>query len=266
MVQEGELALIYQTEADSVSSQDTLSAHNYGMIMLKPAERVGAPLRSSWDESMSFILCGVFILFLIIALRFRNNVKYLGALLRDLVETRSRNNLFDDTVRETSFIFLLNLMWCVSAGIIVYGCISNLSGLAVFSSQNPIGYLIGMLWALIYILFMTVAYMAVGSVFSDSAHVRMWLKGFGASQSLMTPFLFVMALLAICLPTASMIVAIASGLIFIGARLIFIWKGYRIFFNQISSWVLFLCYLCSLEIVPLVLSFRLYTYIGVKLT
>ncbi|MDE5870106.1 MAG: DUF4271 domain-containing protein, partial [Muribaculaceae bacterium] len=47
---------------------------------------------------------------------------------------------------------------------------------------------------------------------------------------------------------------IAAG-VFILGKIMFIYKGFRIFFNQISSWMLFLYYLCSVEIVPLILTY-----------
>ena len=262
MVQEGDVALTQDTlpvQADTIAETDSLvSAPSpvYGIILTPPEPFPSPTLRQDNSLGISFILSGVFILFLIIALRFHNNIKYAVSMFRSLVETRTRQNVFDDTVRETSLIIMLNLLWCATAGIIIYSvAVFQYPDIASFSSPAA-GMLCGMGLAVAYTLFMWWAYSAVGWVFSDSSRSRLWVKGFSASQALMTPAFFIFALLGICQPESSLAVGIVAAIVFILAKLVFIWKGYRIFFSQFSSWVLFLCYLCSLEIVPLILCYR----------
>ena len=245
MVQESELAL--NTEAEEPV---------YGLLLTPPEAPPEAPLRSDNSLGVSFILTGTFILFLIIALRFRNNFKFVITIFRNLIETRTRQNVFDDTVRETSLIVLLNILWCISAGIVGYCVYGYLNPEITLGIHRAIGMLWGMAIALVYTLFMWGAYAAVGWVFSDRTHSELWVKGFSASQALMAPAFFITALIGVCNPETGLNVGIVSACVFIIAKLIFIWKGYRIFFNQFSSWVLFLCYLCSLEIVPLILCYR----------
>ena len=259
MVQEGELALIDSLVvkpeiemADSVEPEP-----HYALIYLAPSLPEEAPLRNNTREGVSFILSALFILFLAIALRFRNNMKYVAAIFRNLIETRTRQNVFDDTVRETSLIVLLNILWCACVGIIGSCCMVFSPMASLWPASQTTGMLIGMAMALCYTIFMYLAYYSVGWVFSDSEHAVVWLKGYGASQALMAPFFFILALLAVCLSEAELTVAIITVLIFILCRLFFITKGFKIFFSQFSSWVLFLCYLCSLEIIPLVLTYRL---------
>ena len=213
--------------------------------------------RESSQDGISFILGGLFLLFLIICLRFHHNVKFAGVIFRDLVEIKIRHNVFDDTVRETSFMILLNIMWCACAGIIAWGSLTNFGFVTSIIDTSSQGILLGMLMATLYCLAMCVLYFFVGWIFSDLEHSRIWLKGFTASQALMTPLFFMIALISICWPSLDFPMFIFSAGIFLVARLMFIWKGYRIFFSQFSSWVLFLCYLCSLEIVPLIFTYRM---------
>ena len=262
MVQEGELALnpenhySVRTEAtaDSVANEPEPV---YAVILTPPEREPAVPQRTDNQLGVSFILTGLFLLFLIVALRFRNNIKYVASIFRNLIETKTRHNVFDDTVRETSLVILLNILWCGSAGIILYGIYSFLSPETTVLKFQALEMTIGMAAAVCYTLFMSFAYYGVGWIFSDSGHARMWLKGFLASQGLMSPAFFVIALLAICYPGSGESIFTAAFFIFILAKFVFIWKGYRIFFTQFSSWVLFLCYLCSLEIVPLFLTYRL---------
>ena len=44
-------------------------------------------------------------------------------------------------------------------------------------------------------------------------------------------------------------------IIYISCRIVFICKGFRIFFNNLVSLLYFILYLCSVEIVPVILSF-----------
>ena len=108
--------------------------------------------------------------------------------------------------------------------------------------------------ALLYMLLMQLAYWTVGYVFTDSAHARIWLKGANASTALMAMPFLVIALLMLCYPQWNETLLIIAAIIFILGKIIFIFKGFRIFFTRFSSWLLFLYYLCSLEIVPLVFT------------
>lgn len=271
MVQEGEVALtdtVYYSVTDSIAISDSITVPEpviqYGLVLEPPSPPPAEKLRPS-QTGISFILGGLFILFFIIALRFRNNYKYAGALFRSLIETRTRQNVFDDTVRETSLLVFLNLLWCVCAGIIVY-CVVNASSIPLITPDiQAKGMCEWMIAAVVYWIFMAGAYSGVGWTFSDKLHARMWVKGYSASQGLMTPALFIISIVAICWPYNEEWVGFASIIVFVLGRLLLIWKGYRIFFNQISSWVLFLCYLCSLEIVPLILTYRLGCLLGEEL-
>ena len=271
MVQESKLAVTDSLPfnvVDSVDLLDSLAATEpeitYGLVMDPPPAPPAEHFRPS-QTGISFILVGLFILFLIVALRFRNNYKYAGAIFHSLIETRTRHNVFDDTVRETSLLVFLNLLWCVCVGIIVYCVVNSSEMMTLTPDTNAKGMCAWMIAAAAYWVFMASAYSGVGWIFSDKVHTQMWVKGYSASQGLMTPALFIISLIAICWPYNEEWVGLAAFLVFILARMILIWKGYRIFFNQISSWVLFLCYLCSLEIVPLILTYRFGCLLGEEL-
>ena len=266
MVQEGEVALIQEpslTLSDSVASDSVPQPEPvYGLILTPPPVPPSPEVRSEGNIGVSFILCGLFMVFLVFALRFRNNFKYIISMFKSLVETRTRQNVFDDTVSETSIIVILNILWCACAGVIGFCVYGYFYPSEVLWSHRAIGMLLGMAVSGVYALFMWGAYSIVGWIFSDRLHSELWVKGFSSSQALMAPAFFITALIGICQPFTALNVGIVSVVVFILVKIIFIWKGYRIFFNQISSWVLFLCYLCSLEIVPLVLCYRCAILLG----
>ena len=239
-----------------------VKAKEYG-VLLTYAEPERAPQKADDSFGMSCLLGGLALLFCIIGYRFKDNSRYISKLFGSLTETRLRSNVFDETVRETSFLVLLDLMWALSAGIILWGVL----GLTVpdnpwFSFSLPqlqthrvasIAICMGIM--VVYTCLMALAYVTVGAVFSDAAHAKMWAKGFAASLGLMSIIFFPLSLVLLFYPQwTEILLWIALGT-FLLAKIVFIWKGFRIFFTQISSWVLFLYYLCSLEIVPLILTY-----------
>ena len=250
---------------ESIQQTDTLLQTTepvYGLLLTPPEEIEPAPQRPEGNTGVSFILSGLFLILLVIALRYRNNVKYVVTMVRNLVETRTRQNVFDDTVRETSLIVLLNILLFGSAGIVMWVVYQFYNPESVATVSKPVGMLIAMALAAVYSLFMWMSYICVGWVFSDRSHAMLWVRGYAAGQALIAPIIFLTALVGLCRPETSLEVGIVSAAVFILAKLAFIWKGYRIFFNQFSSWVLFLCYLCSLEIVPLILCYRIALLLG----
>lgn len=248
---------------DSVPADSTAVAEKtYGLTLQAPPE-TKTKIRRDDSTGMSFIFGGLALLFVVIGLRFRNNSKYVSAMLHSLVEVRLRNNVFDDTVRETFFLILLNLLWSACAGIMLWGfLVYNVGHDPVQSfgipglADNPsgtMGVCIGL--GVAYTCLMSLAYLTVGTVFSDRQHARMWVKGFAASQGLMSIIFFPLSLLVVFYPEWAGILLQIALVTFLAAKIVFIWKGFRIFFTQISSWVLFLYYLCSLEIIPLILTY-----------
>lgn len=234
----------------------------YG-ILLEAPEAPDVEANPEPSYGMSYIIGGLAILFFIIGLRFRNNHKYVGAMLRNMVEVRVRNNAFDETVREATFLVLLNFLWSCSAGIIIWSVLGftlpaspgesmHLRELTTYPAAT-IGICMGV--GVLYSCLMALAYVTVGTVFSDGGHARLWVKGFAAGQGLLGLVYLPLSLLLLFYPQwTEILLWIALGM-FIMAKIVFIWKGFRIFFTQISSWVLFLYYLCSLEIVPLILTY-----------
>lgn len=249
-------------ESDTLAS-DTVRAHHEFGVVLTPPPHPMVEEREDASSGMSFIYGGLLLLFCIIGIRFHNSRKYVTSMLRNLVEVRMRNNVFDETVRETSFLVLLNLMWSCSAGVMLYGLLcltvadNQIWSLSIpaLTAKRAASVALCMGVGVVYTCFMAIAYYVVGSVFSDGKHAGLWLKGYTAGQGLLSFIYFPLALLMLCRPEwGEILLWIALGT-FVLSKIVFIWKGFRIFFTQISSWLLFLYYLCSLEIVPLILTY-----------
>ena len=249
------------TAANAVADSIAPVEHVYGIMLTPPEGYTDNSSKVNDSPYVSLFLLGLFALFLIVALRFRNNNKFAGMVFRNIVETRTRQNVFDDTVKETSLLLILNLVCIVCGGIILYRLLAYTLPYDLTSSlPSPLTNPGIAIWActlatFCYTCFMALAYLGVGTVFTDTAHARLWLKGFAASQALLAVVFFPLALIALCYDGWTRPIIWIAAIAFIAVKIVFIWKGMRIFLAQISSWLLFLYYLCSLEIVPLILTY-----------
>ncbi|MDE6716888.1 MAG: DUF4271 domain-containing protein [Muribaculaceae bacterium] len=245
--------------ADSIPG-DSVPEPVYGLLIKNPVVREENPVTDITSDGMSWVWLFLISLFCIVALKFKNNSRYLKAVVSDLTEVRVRQNAFDETVKETSFLILLNVLWVCSCGILLWNTILQTVPNNIFNSfgipDRPaagIGICTGVM--AVYGLMMCLGYWIIGMVFTDRARARLWVKGAAASQGLEVILLLPIAALTLnYAPWTLGLLETAAG-VFVLGKIIFIYKGFRIFFNQISSWMLFLYYLCSVEIVPLILTY-----------
>lgn len=224
-----------------------------GLVFDNPVVTELAPPVPS--DGMSWIYVGLAVIFCLVGLCMHNSPRYWKAVAADLTATRERGNVFDETVRETTFLVLLNLMWVASAGVLLWTAVRWQNPGLADNSTAGIGICIGM--SLLYNGAMLLAYWVSGGVFTDGCQASMWVRGAAAAAALEAVPLFPLALLALVRPEWTPILLIVAAGVLILGKIMFLFKGIRIFFNHSSSWLLFLYYLCSLEIVPLILTYVL---------
>ena len=241
--------------ADSLQS-DTGLHLNYGIVLERPAAEAMAPAGST-GNGMSWILTGMFLILVFACVRYKKNSRFFSLMLNDIMEVRERHNAFDDTLREKSFVWLLNILWCGAAGMLLYGLIANPAPGALISPHGIRMMCVCMGIGGAYTLFLALSYIVLGTLFSDSGKASMWVKGYLSTQGLEGVLMFPVAMLALCVPGLWGSMVVIGAIIFIIAKILFIYKSFCIFFTEISSWVLFLYYLCSLEIVPMILAYVL---------
>ncbi len=215
----------------------------------------------------SWVYIILFTLFCLCCIRTKGDSKFVGSIIRNIIGVKERENLFDVTVRETSFIILALLLSACSIGVLL--CIGvnlysnricsavNIPGIALQYNSTLIPMAVCMGIACVYIGVMWLIYYLVALVFSDNTHAHIWVRGFTSAMSLGGLLFFPLALTALAYPAyAPMVTLIGLGVL-IFVKFAFIIKGFRIFFTESSSWVVFLYYLCNLEIIPLNLTYGL---------
>jgi len=237
---------------DSIAAESAV-VKEYGMLVSPEEVRTydGTPRRAD-DVVSSWILSGLILLFALICFKFRKNLKYIGVLVNNLTDTRVRGNMFDDTARETFFITLLNLLSCASAGIMLVSAVAHTESLTIVGSDFAVGFAIASVWEILLLL----GYNIFGRTFFSSDVTSIWIKGYLANQGLLGIVLFFPVLLLLASPDWTEGLLILCIGIFSIARIIFIGRSLRIFFSQKRTFLLFLCYLCSVEIVPVLITYE----------
>lgn len=247
-----------RAKADSVAAAE---APKSGLVFASvDAPGDAAPLRPV-RETQTWILCGVLLLFVIIAFKFRGNMRYIRTLRRNLVAVRERQNVFDETVKEASFVLLLNVLWAVCTGLILFCWFRHTRHEP--APDMALGAGVCMAVALIYTALMPMLYWMSGRIFTDKESTRLWSVGFTSSQAFMALGLLPVSLLMLFYPQWTVQLAIAAGALLVLFRGLFIIKGLRIFIGRGMPLLLFLYYLCSVEVVPLVLLYvaALFAYV-----
>ncbi len=203
-------------------------------------------------DSGVLMLLGITILVVIYGMW--HSSKLFGSLLQDLLSTRRRENAFDDhAARDIHVIIALILQGCVYQGLLLYAHINTFIPCAGSSPFVPAIAVIGITTALY--LFQLAAVAVVGNVFSDKIGAVQWIKGFNA-QHVLSGFLFaILAMVSLFYPETVTAMSAMGALLYIVARVIFICKGFRIFYYNFGSLLYFILYLCTLEIIPAVLAY-----------
>ena len=200
--------------------------------------------------SMALLLAGM----LAVALSYHKGYKYIENFFHYMFSTRRRENLFEDhTVNETGILTALIGNTCIVEGFLIFAAVRMLCpSLAPALQANVFPHIA--IYCGIAVLFYVgqwLVYKVLGYTFSDKQGTKLWIDGFKATQAFLGLLLLPVLILLMLYPYhGKLLLSIAASLYLI-ARLVFIFKGFRIFYGNLSSILYFLLYLCAVEIVPL---------------
>ena len=217
---------------------------------LEPVPRVANGIA---DPGM---LTAIVVVMVAVLLCIRNSGKLMSTLFKDLFSVRTRDKSFDEhTANESRVVAIFGLQLVLYLGVLLMATVNIAQGnrpmAGGFLKLMPF---VGMCAA--YYLFQLVAYWSVGYAFTSNVGRRQWLRGFNASQAFLGFAVALPALLVVFYPHAAFYAVTVAAALYLIARLIFISKGLRIFYDNFSSIIYFILYLCTLEIIPLLFLFR----------
>ncbi|MEG2219154.1 MAG: DUF4271 domain-containing protein [Muribaculaceae bacterium] len=215
-----------------------------------PHEYIDTPFKSGGT------LLLIIFAFLFFAFSYRKGFKYFSTMSHNLFSVKKRHNMFDDhTVNETQILIALITNTCILEGILLYFVIS-VYNVDINLSANPfLNVLVCIGVAGLYYFLQLIAFYVLGYIFDDNHGTQLWIKGYNATQSILGLLLVPVTLIILLYPNTLSEMLFCALILYLSMRIVFICKGFRIFFNNLSSTVYFILYLCSVEIVPVILSY-----------
>ena len=210
----------------------------------------------------------VLIVFLLFAFTFKKGIKYLGEVLRNSLNVKERQNLFNDTtVRETQLRAVLLIMTFISEGFCLFELVSR--HIPSLSEMIGIGICCGGVIAFCYYYLQKWIYTGIGRLFTDATHTRKWIDSFVSINSLIGIPLAMSILAMTFIPPLEKIMFVTAVFIYLISRILFIYKGFKIFYRNILDLFYFIVYLCALEITPLFWVYRssilIYNFVELKI-
>lgn len=200
------------------------------------------------------VLAMVVMLLVLVGLNMRHVRRLLRTVTQDLWSVRRRANAFDDhTAKESRTILILLLQLCCFEGILLYlwaGAPAEAVRARVFP---PVGALAALAGA--YFIFQLIACQIIGYTFTDRVAAAQWRRGLNASSVLLGLSLTLPTLVSLFYPAVTGAMLVMAAGFFVLSRIAYIAKGFRIFYNNFPSLLYFILYLCSLEIIPLIIVY-----------
>jgi len=244
--------------SDSIPAQE----HQYALVITAPGNTgmEGVPRKKNLGESV-YVTGVLFVLIAIIFFKHGKSPKFFSYLFKELTDLRQRNNMFDDTVRETTYLYVLNLLTTVSLGVLLYFLIlytapPNISRLLSDDAYNikALGICTGI--SLCYEVVMLMLYTIVGNVFGKKHDTQQWTRAHLSSQALIAPLIVLPAFLLMFYPgICGNDINYRCSNHFLLPKLFSFGKELEFFTTYLASTSIFLYYLCSLEVVPMILVY-----------
>ena len=204
--------------------------------------------------------------FLLVAFSFRRGFKYFATLVRAPFSVKTQKNAFEDkTMNERVILLSLILNTCISCGIVLFHALDYEDIIPVWKTNVIVPVLICIGGAILLSVGQNLAYRVLGYVFSTKELTRIWVEANNACTALLGLALIPVSLLLNIHGVNYILLISIAVLLFVLSRILFISKGFRIFFNNLHSQLLFILYLCAMEIVPVILTLSGVILLNIKL-
>lgn len=256
-VQTADTLLIESAITDSVVADSLQGEGSYGLVMSRvETPRRGGGERTDATEVSSWMFLGLAVLFCISCFKFRKNTKFFRYLFHEAIIFRERENMLDGTVRERTFMGLMEMLCVTGEGIVLWRLLM-LTGSLSSSATGIWGCAVCIVAASVYSIFMAGAYYFTGRVFFTGITEMSLLRGFRAGMALTGVTIFLPAVLLLFSGVEDTWLVWTGVGVFGLWKILFLYRSLRIFIQQNSVWLVFLCYLCSVEIIPVIMMYSI---------
>lgn len=248
--------LQHSAEVDAPYShkESLVTSTNPATSYLSGVEGTPRPVGYGENSWLSSIIVAMLV---IIALNINHCRQLFKNFRQNLLGIRQRANAFDNrTTNEMRTLFIIILLLCMSEGILLFSWGASTGIVQDGARALPMTMMLAAV-AMGFYLWQLVVYKVVGYAFADREATRHWISGFNSSQVLLSLLLIVPALIALFYTGMTKTMLILAVICYISTRILFICKGFRIFYTNFGSLLYFILYLCALEIIPLLILRRL---------
>ena len=210
-----------------------------------------SPLHDTGSMIMLLLSC----LFLLTS--YRMGRSYISNLGHYLFSPKGKDDLFaEHTSSDARIIVAMIVNTCLMGGIMMYYGLLWYNPSLTVALQNSVFLHVLVLTAAmgLFVTLQLLLYRLIGYTFANDSLTDMWVQGFLASQAVLGLLLFPVAVITLVFPSTIKLMVTIAIILYILGRIVFICKGFRIFFNNLSSTIYFILYLCAVEIVPPLLA------------
>lgn len=215
----------------------------------------GITLTPSGVETPDSILLSIILVLFVFTGLSSPLIKHIATTFATELVSRRQRNIFDThgNATDTRAILLLLLQTSILEGILLSGWVYTPT--AIYSEALTAAILSGA--ALLFNAFSFIACSTTSYVFTDQHNAMYMRRTLSISQGLLGVTLLIPAAITVLSNEFTTAALITGILLYIIARIIYILKGFSIFYCNTLSILYFILYLCALEIIPVLMAGRI---------
>lgn len=237
------------------------------VVVLPPHKQTVTSLEG---EPMPYLLrsdpaiTGIFLLcFFLMSIALGRNRKYIAQRLKNLFVQRDRISLFDESGDAVhSYTVVLASLTCFLSGVYLYRYFLVAEVYVIDSVPHFLLLGVYVACALVFVLLKGAFYDFVNWIFFNKEQRRSWRKTFFDLVGGICFLLFPVLLLVVYLNLDFQISNYFIFFVLLISELVLFYKCIRNFFSQIYGCLHFILYFCALEVVPLILFWKVIDYIN----
>jgi len=241
---------------DSLTRVDSLKniADSIKAIVQIPKGHLGIP-HPSFPQTESWVFIILLILFFLLVYSLYNSAGMIGETLKTFFQVKERSSIFSKATINNIRIRLLLIIFSI-------GVLSLYVYLIIFKSTTPFSiktYCYFFILTSFFFGLKSLIFDLIGYVFLSPVSIKMGKESYFNILTILGTTLFPILIFLIYIPNNLYRIAeLISLFICIGACILVIIKLFQIFFHKILASFYIMLYLCTLEILPLIILYRVY--------
>lgn len=252
--------LTYVEKSDFLLKLDSVTGHTSTLATIKPTGMAGDPVPYLFRND-NFVTISLLLSFFLVVWVISRSRHYLHEQAKNFFHERERENMFSErTQTELRGQIFLVFQTCFLLGILFFDFTQE-KQVEVFNHVSPY-IILGTSVALcaLYYMAKTVLYSFVNSIFFESRPCARFSETYMVSVLALGLALLPVTLLVVYFDLSFHSLSIVFLCILTLDKTMLLYKSWRIFFSYRWGWLHLFLYFCALEIVPVLVLFRILTY------